>query len=167
MFEKNYFEVSIAPSNIEKQRVLYLTFKTIKIVNVIFFAVAFFIAFFFSNFFWFITIMELGIILLSRFLQRKFYCFYDYTFINGSVRTNRVINNKKSVPFANFECSKIISAGNLNSGFFTKNKYNKEFKVYVAKTDVGNLMNLIESEVHSMFYIGEWFVPVYTYEEFI
>ena len=32
--------------------------------------------------------------------------------------------------------------------------------VYVAKTDVGNLMNLVESEVHSMFYIGEWLLPV-------
>ena len=33
------------------------------------------------------------------------------------------------------------------------------YTVYVAKTDVGNLMNLIESEVYSMFYIGEWLVP--------
>lgn len=32
--------------------------------------------------------------------------------------------------------------------------------VYVARTDAGNLINLVESEVHSMFYIGEWLLPV-------
>ena len=34
------------------------------------------------------------------------------------------------------------------------------YVVYVCETDRGNILNLIESEITSLFHIGEWFVNI-------
>ena len=37
-----------------------------------------------------------------------------------------------SKPFANFECNKIIKAGNIDSNFYLENLQKREYKVLVA-----------------------------------
>lgn len=128
----SFLEISISPNDERKQKRIYLTLFISKIISIILSAVFFINAFFVSNVYWFpfVVFACLGVI-LSVF-QSRYYNFYDYSFILGSVRTNVVINNKKSKPFANFECANIIKAGNINSDFYVKNVQTRQYKVYKA-----------------------------------
>ncbi len=134
MIRKNFYEVSIAPEDLKGQKALFVTFKILKILFIAICITSFVVAFSFIKFFWIIFAVSLLVVIFFAFLQYKFYCFYDYSYIDGSVRISRILNNKRALPYVNFECSKVISVGNVNSKFFVANKHSKEYKVYVAKS---------------------------------
>lgn len=128
----SFLEVSIGPNNEKKQKTAYLVLFWTKIALLVLSVSCFINAFFVNNLFWFPLALFVFFLVIVWHFQHKYYNFYDYAFVMGSVRTNVVINNKKSKPFANFDCDKIIKAGNINSDFYVKNCQTNEFKVYKA-----------------------------------
>ncbi|MBR5439533.1 MAG: hypothetical protein IKV61_04890 [Clostridia bacterium] len=128
----SFLEVSIGPKNEKKQKTTYTILFYLNIALIVLSIGCFINAFYVSNLFWFPFALLLFFDIVVSVFKRKCYNFYDYAFILGSVRTHVVINNKKSKPFAYFDCNKILQAGNVNSDFYVRNSYNKQYKVYVA-----------------------------------
>ena len=128
----SFLEVSIAPSNEKKQKTTYLILFYSKIAVFIVMINCFINAFFVDSIFTFPFAFLVFAFLVLWYFQSKVYNFYDYAFVMGSVRINIVENNKKSKPFINFDCNKILKAGNVNSAFYLENLQTKQYKVYKA-----------------------------------
>ncbi len=128
----SFLEVTISPKNEKKQKIAFNILFYSKIAVMIVAISCLINAFFVNNLFWFPLAFLVFVIFVLSVFEGKTYCFYDYSFVLGSVRINAIINNKKSKPFVNFECNKILKAGNIESDFFISNLSTKQYKVYKA-----------------------------------
>ncbi|MBO5850949.1 MAG: hypothetical protein J6R29_01290 [Clostridia bacterium] len=128
----SFLEVTISPKNEKKQKIAFNILFYSKIVVIIGAIGCLIDAFFVNNLFWFPLAFFIFAIFVLPVFQRKTYCFYDYSFVLGSVRINVIINNKRSKPFVNFDCNKILKAGNIESDFFLSNLSTKKYKIYKA-----------------------------------
>lgn len=128
----SFLEISIAPNNEEKERSKYLTLYALKIVAIALAVISFLGAFLLHIVFCFPFALFVFATFVIAYFQSKSYNYYDYCFVMGSVRIDKVENNKKSKPFAYFDCNKILKAGNVNSAFFLENLQTKQYKVFKA-----------------------------------
>ncbi len=126
-----FFECTIEPQNIQKEKVLYTIFKILKFIFFILTCVFLMLAFAFANYFFIITLLSLFFSILLLKIQRKYYTFYDYVVVDNEVRFNKIYNNLvrrfiTSVEFKNIVKIESFSKSNLS-------KYNKsEYKRFYA-----------------------------------
>lgn len=133
----DFYEISVSPKNEKRQKVYYIIFKIVKIFFAILAALEGVFAFTFYNPLWIPCALTVLMAVAAYYAQRTFYCFYDYTYVGGSVRVTKVINNIKRKPLASFDVKNIIEAGNIDSDFFIKNYKNKAVKkIYATNADI-------------------------------
>ncbi len=128
----SFLEISIAPNNEEKERNKYFALYILKIVAIALAVISFLGAFLYHIVFCFPFALFVFTAFVISYFQGKTYNFYDYCFVMGSVRINIVQNNKKSKLFVDFDCNKILKAGNVNSAFYLENLSTKQYKEFKA-----------------------------------
>ena len=65
-----------------------------------------------------IILIAIGILLLK--LKNRFLVDYDYTFISGSIRISKVVNNNNRYRIFKFDISNILKIGEYDSDYFKK-----------------------------------------------
>ena len=129
-----FYEESTMLNNEKKEASKYNLIKTGSIISYI---MAVFWVYLIINFLDLSSVLNIvfvGVVPLAIFIflgillgkiKDKYCVVYDYTFITGSIRISKVINNVKRKSVIKFECSDIEKIGKINTDLF-KSYYNQK-----------------------------------------
>ena len=123
----NMYEFSVPPVNEKFQKMCYNLISVFMVIDIILGVLAFFMGLYFIDLF-ILAIMLAVIAVVLFFVRKKFYNFYDYIFIDGSIRIIRVVNNVKRKKVLVFDVKDIKSIGMLGGSTHEKFNTNKEVK---------------------------------------
>jgi hypothetical protein len=140
-----FYEESITTTNLSQVKVKYYIVKVIAIISLIIGVLVTFFFFMFvdlSNIFQvvFFAIILVGSYLLGFIYLRKkdsFLLDFDYTFVSGSVRISKVLNNKRRKQVISFNTSDILKIGKFESKTYegiAKDTLNKKIIVTPNQT---------------------------------
>ena len=123
-----FYEESVSTTNVSKNKVKYYIVKVIAIISIIIGVLMTFFFLLFVNLSNMFQLIFFGIILIGSYvigfvyLRKKdaFLLDFDYTFVSGSVRISKVLNNKRRRPVLSFNTSDIIQLGKYQSNTFEK-----------------------------------------------
>ena len=123
----NLYEISVSPKNDKFQKTLYIIFTILKYLNLTVIGVSLVLTV--SLFTYFIVVALIFVVsyLICLYFSSKFYNYYDYSFVGGSIRIIKVVNNKMRRLTIDFDAKNIISIGNVFGE--TYNKYYKDKSV--------------------------------------
>ena len=131
----NLYEFSKGPEKLKFHKTMYAIFSTLKYVNLAIIIIALIIAFSINNTGYFIAVLFLLSYILSWYVAKLFYNYYDYSFVEGSIRVIKVEHNKTRRLVVNFDAKNIISYGKVFGETFEKYNKNKTVKKYYACVD--------------------------------
>ena len=80
-----------------------------------------------------IILIAIGILLLK--LKNRFLVDYDYTFISGSIRISKVVNNNNRFSVLKFDTSNIIKIGEYDSDYFKKVSNEPDTKLLILTSN--------------------------------
>ncbi len=129
-----FYEESTMLNNEKKEASKYSLIKTGSIISYIMACFWVYLIIYFLDLSSVLNIIIVGVMPLAIFIflgvllgkiKDKYCVVYDYTFITGSIRISKVINNVKRKNVIKFECSDIEKIGKINSGLF-KSYYNQK-----------------------------------------
>ena len=130
---EDFYEGSVAPSNLGFQKVLYAIYNLLFIASLIAFGFTFYLWFMLGDT-GFIVLFGTCLLLAVSFylIRRKLYLFFDYTYVSGELRIVKVINGKKRKLFLRFDCKSIHQIGKVGSESFEKLYNEKLHKLKIA-----------------------------------
>lgn len=128
----NLYEVSVGPKNEKTQKTFFVIFSILKYLNLAIIGLSLVLAISLNNLFYVIAVIFILSYLLCMFFSKKFYNFYDYSFVGGSVRIIKVVNNKIRRLTTDFDARNIISLGNLFGETYDKYIKDKNVKKLFA-----------------------------------
>ena len=131
----NLYEVSKGPENLKFHKTLYVIFEILKYLNIIVVALALILAVSISNTFFIVVALFAGSWLLAWWVGSKFYNFYDYCYVDGSVRIIKVIHNRTRRLVINFDAKNINSYGLVDGETYAKYIKDKSVKKLYASPD--------------------------------
>lgn len=158
----NLYEISVAPKNPGQQKTFLLIFNILKYLNLAVIGVCLVIAFSIYNLFYIVALLFVLSYILCLRISRMFYNFYDYTFVDGSIRIIKVVNNKMRRLVIKFDAKDIISVGNLFG-----ETYNKRIKDKTVKNLFASPNPLTENDI--AIYLssgGKEYLLMLEYDEF-
>ncbi len=121
------YEYSVSPNLNGKNKVLYNILRVFNLINILIVTFSFVLAFLFDNIFWILFAIFLVAIILVNVFLKAYFSAYDCVFIDGSVRIDRVFNNKRK-RLISFDCKNIRFIGGVALKSYENNLKNKEFK---------------------------------------
>ncbi len=123
----NMYEFSVAPVNEKFQKICYNIITVFMVLDIIIAIAALLLGLYFIDLF--ILAIMLGIVaLVCFFVRKKFFNFYDYIFIDGSIRIIKVVNNTKRKKVLVFDVKDIRSIGIVGGSTYEKFINYKEVK---------------------------------------
>ena len=142
----NLYEFSKGPTNLKFHKTMYVIFSVLKYLNLTVIAFALVIGFSLNNVGYFFAVLFLASYLLSWYVARFFYNYYDYSYVDGSIRVIKVQHNKTRKLVVNFDAKNIVAIGKVFGETFEKHHKNKAVKKYYACAD-----NATESDIRIYF----------------
>ena len=131
----NLYEFSKGPSNLIFHKVFYYLFTILKLISTCGIAFSLVLAFSIDNN-WYIVALIFVLSLIITWLSTKyFYNYYDYTYVSGSVRIVKIVNNKYRRLVTDFDAKNIISFGKVFGSTYNKYADDKSVKKYYASPD--------------------------------
>jgi len=132
MYSNSFYECSVGPLNEKRQKTLFIVVRILKIISIIIFVCMMIFCFMFGS--WknllFYGIATIIPVVCLFFLQRYFYNFYDYIFVDGSIRIIKVTNNIKRKAVLIFDYKNIIKVGLTSGECKIDTNSNKIKKIY-------------------------------------
>lgn len=127
MVSNSLYEYSINPKIEGFYKFLYVFLKVIFVIDVILAVFSALFAFYFSNLVWiFFGVFVLSLVII-RFIQKSLFSSFDCAFVDGSIRLDRVFNNKRS-RLLSFDCKNILSLGGVVGENYNKYVNDKSVK---------------------------------------
>lgn len=121
------YEYSVSPNLSGKNRVINLLFKIFKVIDIIISIISFILAFFFDNVFWILFAIFIIALILIHIFSKSYFSAYDCIFVDGSIRIDRVYNNRRK-RLISFDCKNIRFLSGVSLKSYQNNLKNKEFK---------------------------------------
>ena len=135
-----FYEESVATRNVSGSKIKLRVFRIASIFSTIM-GILFVILLFFSSSLFEIVLS--AILMLLSFFSAYYYnrkkdtfnIDFDYTFVTGSIRISKVLNNKRRKNIVNFNTTEIITIGKANSQTYLRLTLDKSNKLIVATTN--------------------------------
>jgi hypothetical protein len=129
---KNLYEFSKGPEKEKFHKVMHIIFKILQYLNLAIVGVSLVFAFSVTNVGYFFAVVFALSAILAWFVSTKFYNFYDYSYVEGSIRVIKVLNNQTRRLVVNFDAKNIISYGNIFGETYEKRYNDKSVKKHYA-----------------------------------
>lgn len=128
MDNNSLYEYSVAPKNQSFQKTIMTILKVLRYLNIVLCILFTVFAFFYSTQFIIFAAMSLITIIVLLFGGRLFYNYYDISYVSGSIRIIKVVNNAYRKMAVTFETKDIITVGRVLSPAFDKYAKDKSVK---------------------------------------
>ena len=134
------YEISIPPLNEKKDRILYTIFNVIFIFFVLITICLLFLLLTSLNIILFMfTIINVLLALVFMVIKNKYNCFYDYNFIDGELRLDKVIKNKIRRRILTIQSKNIeelgICCGDKFNNYLKNSSYKNIYAVHKNRLD--------------------------------
>lgn len=107
MNSTNLCEISVSNVNNRVNLILSKTFKIIKIILYVLAGCFLYISFRTANYYWIFCVLSLIFATIFKILQGVFDCSFDYLFVDGTLKFNKIIRSTKRCRVANFDVKEI------------------------------------------------------------
>lgn len=128
MDNSSLYEYSVPPKNQTFQKTMMIMLKTFRYLNVAAFVLFFIFALFVNTYFIILAGITAVAAIVLFFGGRLFYNFYDISYVGGSIRIIKVINNAYRRLAVTFETKDILSVGKIFGETFDKYSKDKSVK---------------------------------------
>ncbi len=161
MANNSLYEYSVNPEIKGFYKFLYVFLKVISIIDVVLAIITSIYAFYFSNLAWLVCLLFIISVVVIYFIQKSLFSSYDLAFVDGSIRLDRVFNNRRK-RLLKFDCKNILSIGGVNGDVYNKyindksvkkinllgnTFYSKDFCVFIEVNGVSYLILIRYDEI--------------------
>lgn len=128
MDNSSLYEYSVPPKNQTFQKTMMIMLKAFRYLNVAAFILFLIFAFFVNTYFIILAGITAVAAIVLFFGGRLLYNFYDISYVSGSIRIIKVINNAYRRLAVTFETKDILAVGKIFGETFDKNSKDKSVK---------------------------------------
>ena len=135
MAANGLYEFSVAPDIQGKNKVLYVILKILNIINFSVCVLSIVIAYFLDFLFVFVLLIFAISFIVIGIIKKALYSSYDCAYVGGSVRLDKVYNNRRK-RLISFDVKNIIAIGSIESPNYNKYLNDRNVKnIYATPKD--------------------------------